>query len=168
MPRHPVHERMHDPAEQMRQATAIRFTEKDDFGIPHPSTQLCQRFSLEMMHEQIRHHHPTRRRRRFEQIPPMPDHPRSGKFRSRCEIVCRHRSLRKHPCQPMAKPALSGTDFHDAPARRFGKPLDLPANPPLVAHEKIDPPQIPPASHRLGILRRQMIQQLGNDNAFVQ
>ncbi len=66
----------------------------------------------------------------------------------------------------MAELASARADFHDAPGRGFGKPPQFPADPALVSHEEIDPPQITPAPPRLRVIRRQMIQQFRDDDTF--
>ncbi len=92
----------------------------------------------------------------LEYIPLAPSDLYTQTSRPRSQIHPTNRiEIIPHPFQ---EPSLSGPNLHQAPTTPFRQLPHRALHPSEVAHQDIDPPQIPPTPHRFRIVCRQAIE----------
>jgi len=155
----PVDEWVHEGTEKMGKYRTIRLIVNDDIKPRAPCAEIAQGLFFKVMEKQIRHKNAAILRRwAGKQIAHPPLHGRRPEWRGRSKIVGSDGGRGENSCHAGGQQSLPGTDFHNSTGGGFWKMADRPADPAFIAHQRIDPLQIPAAPQRLRIVCGQMVQ----------
>lgn len=73
--------------------------------------------------------------------------------------------LGEQTCELSAELPVAGTEFGDAASGGFREAAEGSADPALIAHQEVDPPEVPAAAAGFRIVRRQVVEEFRDDLA---